>query len=214
MGQPRFRVVARGQRSAGPVQGTAPGLDSGSVNFEIQVPRVLRLLHYDRVPKQRVRLNRRNIFARDSNHCQYCGKRFATSELSLDHIVPDLPRRRHVVGKPGLRVREVQRPQRRAHAVRSGHQADQAAVAAEDEPAADDQARQPEIRQLEDVPGQRLLVGGFEVARSTRSGARLDWSLKRPVRRLERTRQLTFRERRLLFRDHRALRRHFGVELR
>ena len=38
--------------------------------------------------KQRVRLNRRNIFARDGNHCQYCGKRFATSELSLDHIVP------------------------------------------------------------------------------------------------------------------------------
>jgi 5-methylcytosine-specific restriction endonuclease McrA len=59
-----------------------------SVNFEIQVPRVLRLLHYDRVPKQRVRLNRRNIFARDSNHCQYCGKRFSTSELSLDHVVP------------------------------------------------------------------------------------------------------------------------------
>src|SRR5262252_1901533 len=41
-----------------------------SVHFEIQVPRVLRLLHYDRVPKQRVRLNRRNIFARDGNHCQ------------------------------------------------------------------------------------------------------------------------------------------------
>lgn len=59
-----------------------------SVSFEIQVPRVLRLLHYDRVPRQRVRLNRRNIFARDANHCQYCGKRFATSELSLDHIVP------------------------------------------------------------------------------------------------------------------------------
>jgi 5-methylcytosine-specific restriction endonuclease McrA len=59
-----------------------------AVNFEIQVPRVLRLLHYDRVPKQRVRLNRRNIFARDSNHCQYCGKRFATSELSLDHVLP------------------------------------------------------------------------------------------------------------------------------
>ncbi len=59
-----------------------------SVSFEIQVPRVLRLLNYDRVPQQRVRLNRRNIFARDGNHCQYCGRRFATSELSLDHIVP------------------------------------------------------------------------------------------------------------------------------
>ncbi|MEN1681465.1 MAG: HNH endonuclease [Planctomycetota bacterium] len=59
-----------------------------SVNFEIEVPRVLRLLHYDRVPRQRVRLNRRNLFARDGNRCQYCGKRFATSELSIDHVVP------------------------------------------------------------------------------------------------------------------------------
>jgi len=59
-----------------------------SVNFEIQVPRILRLLRYDRLPKQRVRLNRRNIFARDQNRCQYCGKRFPTSELSLDHVLP------------------------------------------------------------------------------------------------------------------------------
>lgn len=59
-----------------------------SVNFEVCVPRVLRLLYYDRLPKQKVRLNRRNIFARDANRCQYCGKRFSTSELSLDHVVP------------------------------------------------------------------------------------------------------------------------------
>jgi 5-methylcytosine-specific restriction endonuclease McrA len=59
-----------------------------SVNFEVCVPKVLRLLYYDRLPKQRVRLNRRNIFARDANLCQYCGKRFATSELSLDHVLP------------------------------------------------------------------------------------------------------------------------------
>ncbi|MGI9427851.1 MAG: HNH endonuclease [Bythopirellula sp.] len=59
-----------------------------SVNFEVCVPRVLRLLYYDRLPKQRVRLNRRNIFARDANRCQYCGKKFSTSELSLDHVIP------------------------------------------------------------------------------------------------------------------------------
>lgn len=59
-----------------------------SVNFEMCVPRVLRLLYYDRLPKQRVRLNRRNIFARDANRCQYCGNKFATSELSLDHVIP------------------------------------------------------------------------------------------------------------------------------
>ena len=59
-----------------------------TVNFEIQVPRVIRLLTYDRYPKQKVKFNRRNIFARDGNRCQYCGKRFPTSELSLDHVMP------------------------------------------------------------------------------------------------------------------------------
>lgn len=59
-----------------------------SINFQIQAPRVLRLLYYDRVPKQRVRLNRRNLFARDGSRCQYCGKSFPTSELSIDHVVP------------------------------------------------------------------------------------------------------------------------------
>ena len=68
-----------------------PGPDDDfvrAVNFEIQVPRVIRLLFYDRLPKQAIRFNRRNIFARDANHCQYCGRRFATSELSLDHVIP------------------------------------------------------------------------------------------------------------------------------
>jgi 5-methylcytosine-specific restriction endonuclease McrA len=55
---------------------------------EIQVPRVIRLLGYDRLPKQTVKFNRRNIFARDNNQCQYCGKKFPTSELSLDHVTP------------------------------------------------------------------------------------------------------------------------------
>ena len=59
-----------------------------TVGFEIQVPRVIRLMSYDRLPKQTVKFNRRNIFARDNNLCQYCGKKFPTSELSLDHVFP------------------------------------------------------------------------------------------------------------------------------
>lgn len=55
---------------------------------EIQAPRVIRLLAYDRVPKQTVKFNRRNIFARDNNQCQYCGRKVPTSELSLDHVLP------------------------------------------------------------------------------------------------------------------------------
>jgi 5-methylcytosine-specific restriction endonuclease McrA len=58
------------------------------VRFELAVPRIIRLLFYDRLPRTNVKFTRRNIFARDSNRCQYCGKKFATSELSLDHVVP------------------------------------------------------------------------------------------------------------------------------
>jgi 5-methylcytosine-specific restriction endonuclease McrA len=59
-----------------------------TASSEIQVPRVIRLLDYDKVPKQTVKFNRRNIFARDNNQCQYCGRKYPTSELSLDHVVP------------------------------------------------------------------------------------------------------------------------------
>ena len=59
-----------------------------TVNLYIAVPRIIRLLFYDRLPRSEVKFNRRNIFARDRNSCQYCGKRYPTSELSLDHIIP------------------------------------------------------------------------------------------------------------------------------
>ncbi len=59
-----------------------------TVNIDLAVPRVIRLLFYDKLPRQAVKFNRRNIFARDGNHCQYCGRKYATSELSLDHVVP------------------------------------------------------------------------------------------------------------------------------
>ena len=58
------------------------------VRFELAVPRIIRLLRYDRMPRQVVKFNRRNLYARDRSHCQYCGKNFPTSELSLDHVVP------------------------------------------------------------------------------------------------------------------------------
>lgn len=59
-----------------------------TVSSEIQVPRIIRLLGYDKLPKQTVKFNRRNIFARDNNQCQYCGRKYPTTELSLDHVIP------------------------------------------------------------------------------------------------------------------------------
>lgn len=56
--------------------------------FEIAVPKIIRLLGYDRFPRQQVKLNRRNLYARDASRCQYCGKHFPTRELTLDHVTP------------------------------------------------------------------------------------------------------------------------------
>ena len=59
-----------------------------TVRFQIAVPKIVRLLVYDKVPASTIKLNRRNLFARDHSRCQYCGKRYPTNELSLDHVVP------------------------------------------------------------------------------------------------------------------------------
>lgn len=59
-----------------------------TVNLRIQIPRVIRLLRFDHLPRQHVRLNRRNVFARDAHCCQYCGKSLPPSQLSFDHVTP------------------------------------------------------------------------------------------------------------------------------
>ena len=56
--------------------------------IEIAVPKIIRLFTYDRLPRQEVKLTRRNIYARDENLCQFCGLRFPTRDLTLDHVVP------------------------------------------------------------------------------------------------------------------------------
>lgn len=59
-----------------------------AIGYQLQAPRVIRLTTCDRMPRQGLRFNRRNVFARDGNVCQYCGQQFPLSELSLDHVVP------------------------------------------------------------------------------------------------------------------------------
>lgn len=59
-----------------------------TVRFDVAVPRIIRVLTYSRMPRPQVKFNRRNIFARDGNTCQYCGRKFNTSQLSLDHVLP------------------------------------------------------------------------------------------------------------------------------
>jgi 5-methylcytosine-specific restriction endonuclease McrA len=59
-----------------------------TISFRIRVPKVILLLFFDRLPKKEVKFTRHNIFERDKNTCQYCGKVFDRKDLNLDHVIP------------------------------------------------------------------------------------------------------------------------------
>lgn len=59
-----------------------------SATFSIAVPEVIVLTSFNGRFTKEVKFSRRNIFERDANVCQYCGKKFERGELTLDHIVP------------------------------------------------------------------------------------------------------------------------------
>jgi len=54
----------------------------------VRIPRVIQLLAFDGNPRHEVKFSRRNIYIRDRNCCQYCGKKHRTDELNLDHVIP------------------------------------------------------------------------------------------------------------------------------
>ena len=63
-------------------------LDGDDGSFRIRVPRIILLLIYDRLPKKEVKFTRHNIFERDKNTCQYCGRVCDRKDLNLDHVIP------------------------------------------------------------------------------------------------------------------------------
>jgi len=56
--------------------------------FKIAIPEVIALRLYDKLPEAEVTFSRRNIYEHYGRKCCYCGKRFGTRELNLDHVVP------------------------------------------------------------------------------------------------------------------------------
>ncbi len=58
------------------------------VGFTIQLPEVIVLQRYDRVPIRSMKCSRRNLLKRDSLTCQYCNQHFRANELTVDHVVP------------------------------------------------------------------------------------------------------------------------------
>ena len=54
--------------------------------LSIPAPSVIRLVYLVRRPRPRVKLSRREVFARDGHTCQYCGT--TSRDLTIDHVVP------------------------------------------------------------------------------------------------------------------------------
>ncbi|HOE26882.1 MAG: HNH endonuclease [Candidatus Aureabacteria bacterium] len=59
-----------------------------TVTMKIRLPEIIILRAYERLPAREVKLTRRNIYLRDCNICQYCGRPFREQDLNLDHVVP------------------------------------------------------------------------------------------------------------------------------
>jgi len=59
-----------------------------TVSLRIRIPRIILLIFFDRLPNKEVKFTRQNVFARDKNLCQYCGKKFDRKELNIDHVIP------------------------------------------------------------------------------------------------------------------------------
>ena len=59
-----------------------------SATFSLCVPEVIVLSTFNGRFSKDVRFSRRNIFERDENTCQYCGRKFDRNELTLDHVIP------------------------------------------------------------------------------------------------------------------------------
>jgi 5-methylcytosine-specific restriction endonuclease McrA len=61
------------------------GNELRSERLTVEVPTVIRLRQYVRVPYQRrAALSRRGVFLRDRGVCQYCGRKAE----SIDHVIP------------------------------------------------------------------------------------------------------------------------------
>lgn len=59
-----------------------------TVKLRIRVPEIVVLTQFGGQPNPAASFSRRNLFRRDDNRCQYCGRRPGTKELSIDHVFP------------------------------------------------------------------------------------------------------------------------------
>ena len=54
----------------------------------IRVPEVIVSCFYGKLPDTKVAFSRVNIYRRDKDTCQYCGRKPGRKELTIDHVTP------------------------------------------------------------------------------------------------------------------------------
>lgn len=59
-----------------------------STSLTFKVPSVIAQKKYKKIPEKRVTFSKLNILYRDDMECQYCGKQFPLTDLTLDHVIP------------------------------------------------------------------------------------------------------------------------------
>jgi len=59
-----------------------------STHEKFPLPCVISLNRYVKVSKITLTCNRKNVFWRDANTCQYCGKIYPIGLLTMDHVTP------------------------------------------------------------------------------------------------------------------------------
>ena len=57
-------------------------------SLKIAIPEVIALRGYGRIPVSEIKFTRRNIYEHYNYRCCYCGHKFQTSDLNLEHIIP------------------------------------------------------------------------------------------------------------------------------
>lgn len=57
-------------------------------SFRIAIPDVIALRYFDGLPKSEVKFTRRNIYEHYNHRCAYCGHKYNTSDLNLEHVIP------------------------------------------------------------------------------------------------------------------------------
>lgn len=71
-----------------PGESPVPRFFINTPRFKIAVPDVISLRSYEKLPPAQIKFTRRNIYEHYGYRCCYCGHRYKTDSLNLEHIIP------------------------------------------------------------------------------------------------------------------------------